>query len=334
MSKFAQPILGLVVFIFGASWFAFARELLKSYVYDRILHMLNPYLTPDWIERLFLSIPALGMLMLGLFLFRATLRQELGGLRRNVLGDLAPWILIVGGPIIGITWLLVRSPDFAKGEQVAEHVARVASSDRQKPEDTTHPPSKVKPDAQLHHYPETAQLSLPAKGEPPSRQLYYTRPEIDSMLATLGELQRFFKSKPAPSDAIGKLIARMTGQFVPPEMADFPVVADGLEKYADQIWIEAGALESILKNADEFVKSSVTEPIRSNYLPLYETLRRTAEILRHVAQGTNDRGVAGRAIRAEQAQALDVFVKYSSWVQSSQTKVAEKIADLRGRDVQ
>lgn len=189
------------------------------------------------------------------------------------------------------------------------------------------PPSRPsveeKPAAQNQLQPKTNEEASP-------KQPYYTRSEIDVMLTSLGELQRFFSSKPAPSAAIQKLNVHRTGVTVFPEIADFPSISDGLVQYAQQMRDDAKELEGLLNHTDEFVRSAVTE-LNSPSLPFYDTLERAAKIIRHVGGGTSDRGIAGRAISVEQKQVIDAYTKYSNWVRSSQTKIAEKISDLRKR---
>jgi hypothetical protein len=179
-------------------------------------------------------------------------------------------------------------------------------------------------------------VSTPEAATQPPR-LYYTRVEIDAMLNSLGELQRFYKSKPAPSQAIERMIRRMVGNLMAPDLPEYPLIADGLEQYAQQLRDDASELQRLTKDADEFVRSAASLPAQPSFTfdPFYKTLLQAAEVVRGVATKTNDNGLAGAVIREQQRQVLDEYTKYSasirSSIRSSQQKIAEKIADLRSR---
>ncbi len=162
-------------------------------------------------------------------------------------------------------------------------------------------------------------------------QQYYTRPEIDAMLTSLGELDRFFRPKPVHSEAIQKMIRQVRGVLWAPDIPEYPSIADGLEQYAQQLRNDGIEARRIVKDSDEFVRTVVPDEPTGPNLPFYGILFNVAEVLNDVAGRTTDNRLAAAAIRVQQEQVIDEFTKYRDSIQSTKQKIADKIKDLRGR---
>jgi hypothetical protein len=160
---------------------------------------------------------------------------------------------------------------------------------------------------------------------------YYARAEIDAMLTSLGELDRFFRPKPVPSEAIQGMTRQVRGFLVAPDIAKYPSIADGLEQYAQQLRNDEIEVHRIVKDSDEFVRSALPDKPDGPNVPLHIILVSAAEFLKDVAGKTKDTHLAGAAIRAQQQQVLDEFTKYAASIQSTKQRIADKVKDLRSR---
>jgi hypothetical protein len=243
--------------------------------------------------------------------------KGVGGATLSIWG---PFILIVGAPLLGFIWLYFANPNALEGANHSNGHSLPAPAAPLE----THLAPTISP--AFNHSPA-------AIAAPPARS-YYTRQEIDAMLTSLGELQRFYKSKPVLNEAIRDFIPRLAGNIMAPDLSKYPVIADGLEQYAKQLEKDDVELRTIIKDADEFVASAVSPAPPISFAmqsPLYTSLMRAAEGLRYIADKATDRGVAGAAIREQQKQVADENQKYMNSIQSTKQKIAEKIADLRSR---
>ena len=69
MEKPIKALVALALFILGGGWAGFFKEILKSYFYDRILHMLNPIFGVEAGEVLIRFGPTVMLVAIGLLLF-------------------------------------------------------------------------------------------------------------------------------------------------------------------------------------------------------------------------------------------------------------------------
>jgi hypothetical protein len=179
-------------------------------------------------------------------------------------------------------------------------------------------------------------LVSPEPAKPPSRP-YHTRAEIDGMLTSLVGLQRLFKSMVGTNEAVQKMTRGTNVEFLSaPVLSDFPQIADGLEQYAEQLKNDNAEVERLIKDTDEFVGSAapVKYPPRLGPDPFYsfhKIVSEAAEELRRTTGRTTDKGLAALAIRAKQQELFKRYEKYTASIHEAQTKISEKIADLRSR---
>jgi hypothetical protein len=323
MSPKATGALLLVVAI--VDWFT--RETIKTVFFDRVVHTMSPNA-----DALIEYGPPLAFAAVGLYLLW---RSNVPKSQRTKRYMISVIIMTAGCVMLAVGAFMYRAetghfPLLAQGEAGKPPSADQPRQERQEIGRVSDAKNNLQAGPQQ---PETTQPSPQTKSEVPPKQNYYTRSEIDVMLSKLGELQRQFKVMPRLTEAVQKLIARRTGIFQTPPFSEFLSIAEGLDQYAQQLEGGLKGIENTLADADEFVRSAPQGPARDAVQPFALVSRGTAESLRTIgSSGANER-VAAMALNSPRQYFFDSFMRYSAWLSSSETRIAERIADLRGRDV-